>query len=97
MKSDVRKDQILSAAMTVAAKGNYLTMKRSEIAIEANCAESLVSKYFSTMTQLRRAVMRHAAKGGCNAVLAQGLANKDPQAMKASREDKRLAGQSLLG
>lgn len=97
LKKDIRKEQIIKAALIVAERTNYLTMTRNEIADEAGCAPSLVNVHFKTMTQLRRAVMRHAAMGGHNKVLAQGLSNKDPHALKATREVKRLAGQSLLG
>lgn len=96
MNSEIRKDEILKAAMAVAEQGNYLTIQRVEVATKAGCAPSLINKYFSTMNQLRRAMMRLAAKGGYNTVLAQGLSNKDPQAIKARPEIKRLAGQSLL-
>jgi AcrR family transcriptional regulator len=97
MKSEVRKEHILDAAMKAAEKVGYLSMRRSDVAELAGCAEGLVNKYFNTMPQLRRAVMRKAVSGGYNAVLAQGLACKDPVALRAAKETKRLAGQSLLG
>lgn len=97
MNGPDRKEDILKAAMSVAKKGNYSTITRAEVATEASCSEALVSKYFNTMNQLRKAVMRLAAQGGYPEVLAQGLSSKDKQALKANKDERRLAGQTLLG
>ena len=95
LKPAERKEQILKAAMVVAAREGYLSMMRREVAVEAGCANGTVSRYFNTMDQLRRAVMRRAVHVGNLVVLSQGLANKNKQAMKASDELKQAAATSL--
>lgn len=82
----VRKTQVLNAAMTVAVRDTYHAMKRHDVAKAAGCAEGTVNRYFGTMSQLRRAVMRKAVIERCHAVVAQGLMMSDNQAMKASPE-----------
>jgi AcrR family transcriptional regulator len=79
-----RRDEILSAAVALAAKGNYQNITRDDVAAKAKCSTGLVTKYFSTMTQLKRAVMREAVAKGNVKVIAQGLADKNPHARKAA-------------
>jgi hypothetical protein len=76
MKSDDRREAIMTAALTVAAKVGY-------IATEADCSPGLVSAYLGTMPAMRRAVMRAAVARRVLAVVAQGLAMRDKHAMAA--------------
>ena len=86
----------MTAALIVAARCGYQTMSREAIAQEAGCSTGLISRYFGTMLQLRRAVMRAAVTRGDQAVLAQGLAARDPNARAASTSAQLDALQELL-
>lgn len=94
---EIRREQILAAALLVAERTNFSTMTREEIARAAGVAPTLVTHYFGTMTQLRRDVMRAAVRGGRLAVIAQGLMARDPHAMKAPDEVKAAARATVGG
>ena len=95
---DDRKQQILTAAIRVAARpGGWAKLTRDAVAREAQCADGLVSKYFGTMTQMRRTVMRSAVLTENLAIVAQGLATGDPHAQKAAPELKAQALATLAG
>lgn len=68
-----RRNQILLAAVAIATQEETLRITRLQVATQAQVSEALVSKYFNTMHQLRRAMVRHAALTGDIPVLA--LAN----------------------
>lgn len=95
LKAEVRKDQLLKAALKVASRG-YRDLTRRSVAEEAQVSESLVSAHWGTMPQLRRSVMRQAVKDGNLAVVAQGLSMRDPVAMKAPLDLKEKAAASLV-
>lgn len=95
MKPADRKKQILDASVKIAKTRGYNHITREDIASEAQCATGLINRYFQTMLQLRRAVMRAAVKQGVLEIVAQGIVAKDPQAMKASEELKNRALASL--
>jgi AcrR family transcriptional regulator len=90
-----RHASILDAALRMSRLHGYQNVTRADIAGAAKCSEALVSSYFGTMPQVRRAVMRHAIKLRDLQILAQGLAAKDSHAMKAP-EDLRLAAVKSL-
>lgn len=93
-----RKDEILAAAIIVAARpGGYSRLTRAAVAKEAQCAESLPSAYFGTMINFKRTVMRAAVKSGNLSIIAQGLATGDKSAQKAPPELKTAALNSLAG
>ncbi len=95
---DERKEQILTAALKVAARpGGWSKLTRDAVAKEAGCAEGLPSKYFGTMVDFRRAVMRAAIKAKALPVIAQGLAAGDKCALKADSTLKAQALRSLGG
>jgi len=95
---DDRKYQILTAALVVAARpGGWSKLTRDAVAREAQCADGLVSKYFGTMTQMRRTVMRSAVLTENLAIVAQGLATGDVYAQKAAPELKARALNTLAG
>ena len=98
LQPDDRKYQILTAALAVAARpGGYAKITREAIAKEVGCAEALVSKYFGTMPQMRRTIMRAAIVAENLAVVAQGLAAGDASAKKADPDLKARALQTLAG
>lgn len=87
----VRKEEILAVAVKRAELLGLNGLRRDDVAKEAGVANGLVSRYFSTMTQLRRAVMRDAVRREILPIIAQGLAVRDSEAMKASEELKQKA------
>ena len=88
---ELRRDQILSAAVTLSIMDGYNNIRRDEIAEVAGVSEGLVTNYFNTMNQLRRDIIRAAIKKEIPEIIAQGLANGDKHARKASTELKEKA------
>jgi AcrR family transcriptional regulator len=62
----------------------YQNVTRADIASAAGCSEALVSSYFGTMVQVRRAVVRAAIKQRDLAIIAQAIAANDPHVKRAS-------------
>lgn len=91
-----RKKMILEVALKVAEKRGFNAMTRCDIAAAAGISHALVNKYFSTMSQLRKSVMKSAVKTGFLPVIAQGLILKDTAALKASNSLKKAALNYLL-
>lgn len=91
----LRKESILDAAMTVAKERGYRKVTRDLVATGANISPGLVSRYFGTMAQLQRDIIRRAIKDEVLEVVAQGLANGDKHALKASKELKTKAAHFL--
>lgn len=96
MKPEARKDQILEAAVAVAERDGYTHVRREEVANHIGCSVGTVSRYFNTMNQLRKAVMRHAVHTINLQLIGQGLALRDSQALKASEEIKEQALNHVL-
>lgn len=83
-----RREQILDAAVGMARDIGFQKITRDGVAGRAGVAMGLVTRYFGTMCQLRRAVMRSAVKNEVISVIAEGLAIGDPHAKKAGPELK---------
>jgi AcrR family transcriptional regulator len=87
MAPEARKDVILAVACRLAAAGtHYERLTRDQIAAAAGITGSAVQYHFKTVAQLQRAIMRHAVATGALAVIAQGMASRDPHAMRAPHE-----------
>ena len=87
----MRRNQILNVAIELAKKSGYSSISRNDVADNAGVSMSLINRYFKTMPQLRRAVMRAAVVNEVLEIIAQGLVNKDAHALKASDELKSRA------
>lgn len=89
---EVRKDEILAAAIALAACAHYAQVTRDQIGARIGVTGTAVQYHFGTMRQLRTAIMRSAVKrAGVDSddttalrVVAQGLLAKEPHAMRAS-------------
>jgi AcrR family transcriptional regulator len=92
---DLRRVQLIDAALDEAEAVGYSHCTRLGIAQRANVSEGLVSLYFGTMPQLRRQIVRHAVARSRLPIIAQALAAKDPHAQKAPPEVQRAALASL--
>lgn len=93
----VRRDQLLNIALQQAETDGYANLQIRTIAEAAGVSAPLVSRYFSTLPQLKRAVMRAAIHRGNFRVLAQGLACFDQTALKADDDLKEKAAQFVAG
>jgi len=91
-----RRDAIMAVAVDLARVNGYNKITRDAIADQAGVSMGLVTRYFGTMNQLRRAIMRHAIDGGVVEIVAQGLAIGDEHAKKASPELKQQASNFLI-
>jgi AcrR family transcriptional regulator len=88
---EVRKEELLSHALRIAARVGYAHVTRPMIAEAAGVTPVLVSYHFGTMIAFRRTLMRAAvAQAAHNAdarrVVLQGHMAKDKQAAKVSPE-----------
>lgn len=91
-----RKQQILAAALTLAANpGGLNALRRNTVAAAAGCSDGLVSMHFGTMSNFRRAVVREAVRTQNLPVIAQALAAGDTAALKAPDNLKAEAIASL--
>lgn len=105
LKKDVRREQILSAAMDVALTEGYEKLTRDGVAVKANVASGQVNRIFNTMPQLKRAVMRSTVsmleKNPTDErlllILATGLSYRETSALNAPMEIKQAALQLLAG
>lgn len=94
--NEVRKDSILNAALIVAGRpGGWWNLTRELVAKEAGCTDGLVSRYFGTMTDFRRTIMRTAIARKDLQIIGQGVACGYPHAMRADLELRKAALNSL--
>jgi len=91
----LRKDYILAVAVDMAKGVGYHKLTRDAVAEKAGVSMGLVTRYFGTMKQLRRDVMRRAIKENIPEIVAQGLANGDDHAKKAPAELKAISATML--
>lgn len=92
---DDRRKQILDAAVAEAKEHGFGRMTRDGVATRSGLAAGTINKYFSTMTVLRRDVMRHAVREEILPIIAEGLAARDPHAQRAPEPLKRRAIDSM--
>ncbi len=81
-----RTRQLLNVALRLAAADGWNSLTRDGIARAAGVSYALVTHRLGTMDAVRRSVMRLAVKERCVCVVAQGLAARDRQAVKADAE-----------
>jgi AcrR family transcriptional regulator len=97
VEPNLRRDQLLKIAVLIATNEGYNNLTREMIADRANVSVSLITRYFGTMTKLKRDVMRYAIKNEIPEIIAQGLAIKDSHAIKAPQELKAKAAIHIAG
>ena len=93
----VRSDQILDAAITLAVAFGYDKVTREQIAMTADCSVGLVSKYYGTMLQLKRAIVSAAIVRENLTIIAQALVDNHTKVKSAPDELKRRAMSHVLG
>lgn len=87
----VRTAELLDAALRLAEREGWSNLTRDGIARSAGVSYALVTVRLGTMEAIRRSVMRAAVRMRCVAVVAEGLALKDRQALKADPSLRELA------
>ena len=87
----LRKAAILNSALITARAHGYDKMTRDQIAECAGVSVGLITRYFGTMINLKRTVMRTAIHFNVLEIIAQGLVAKDAQALKLPQDKKNEA------
>jgi len=89
------KQKILETAVSLARTRGYPNVYKHDIARLLGCSEATVNYHWQLMTKLRTAVMVHAIKTEDLIIIAQGLINQHPLAVKVPRELKQRAVASI--
>lgn len=96
LKPADRRKQLIETALKLAEGRDYTRITRDEIAAEAGVVGSVIHHQFGTMAKLRREIMRAAVAEERLAVICQGIATGDRQALEAPAELRLRALQSLV-
>jgi AcrR family transcriptional regulator len=96
MSRRARHDEIMAAALRIACDVGYTHVTREDIALAAGCSPALVSEFFGTLVSLRRSIQRAAVANHVLPVIAQGLALRDPHALRAPAELRAVAAAGAL-
>lgn len=91
-----RTAAVLDSAIKAAEQHTFAGMRLAHVAALSECSNATVLTYYSTMTKLRRAVMRAAISRRLLPLIAQGIAIGDPTALKVSDDLRRAACASLV-
>lgn len=93
---EVRKSEILSAALAIGHEVGYQSIRWEALASRAQCSVGLVGKYFGTMNQLRRAIVSHAIDQKDLRVIAQAIVAGEPKVKSIDAGLKRRAMEYAL-
>lgn len=93
--ADDRREQCIEAALALAKDKPYYQVTRNEIADAVGVAGSVVQWHFGTVKQMRRQIMRAAIAAERLDIIAQGITNRDPYALRAPAELRTRALVSL--
>lgn len=96
MTRRARHDEIMAAALRLACDIGYTHVTRDDIALAVGCSPAVVSEFFGTMVSLRRSIQRAAVANHVLPVIAQGLALRDPHALRAPAELRAVAAGSIV-
>lgn len=92
----LRIDHILAHATTLAQRKSYEQITREEIAKASEISPSVISFHFRSMEHLRNEILRKAVAEENLKIIAQGLVNHHPVALRAPLKNKRAAAK-LIG
>jgi len=76
-QQDVRREEILNAAIELSVKIGYQKITRELVAGAANVSHALVTFHFNNMEELKAAIMKAAIDREILPILAQGLSLGD--------------------
>ena len=88
---ELRRAHILNTAVDMAKVDGYQRITRDGLAKKANVSSGLVTRYFNTMSQLRRSIVRASVQREVLEIIAQAVLSNDPHVSKASTELKKRA------
>lgn len=91
LSPEERKDEIVTAGVTLAELQGLNNFSSPDLARVCGCGHPLIYHHFGNMAFLRQEIMRKAIAVENLNVLAQGLVNKDPVALSAPESLKRKA------
>ncbi|MBW1726010.1 MAG: TetR/AcrR family transcriptional regulator [Deltaproteobacteria bacterium] len=91
----LRRAHILNTAVDMAKIDGYQRITRDGLAKKAGVSSGLVTRYFNTMSQLRRSIVRNAVQHEVLEIIAQAVLSNDPHVSKASTELKKRALASI--
>lgn len=80
-----RRAEILKAAVGLSIGLHYSRVTREMIAQKCGLSPCLVSRYFGSMDSLRTEVIREGVRTRNTQIVAQGLSDRHPQAVRAVR------------
>lgn len=92
----MRRNQILKAAVELAAELGYHKIRRFEVAKQAKVSSGLINFHFRTMEELKKSVMKYAIKNKNLKIIAQGIVLQDPQVLKLPDDVKQSAVKYLI-
>ncbi len=90
-----RKRELVDAGILAARRVGFNNLRREDAASVAGCVVGTISLHFNTLGQFKRAIMREAIKREELRIIAEGLAVRDANALKAPEELKRRAAGAL--
>lgn len=85
---DDRKNELLSEAIELSKEIGYSHITRDGIAERAGVSYGLVTRYFQSMDNLKRLVLKQAIHDEILEIIAQGLVLKDPLTKRLPSELK---------
>lgn len=94
LKPEARKEQIITAALSLAENSHYLTVTRSEIAKALGVSGPAVQYHVKSMKHLRGELVKAAIKRKVLAVVAQAilLGNEEVQAAPEALKLEAMGG-----
>lgn len=95
-KTEKSKSDIIEASLQLALEIGYHKLRRDNIAAKAEVSQGLIRYHFGTVEKLRREVMREAIRKKLIPIVAQGIAMRDINALKAPLSLKKQATKYLL-
>lgn len=87
----IRKEMILCTAVEMSIKIGYQHLIRDEVAKEARVSGALINRYFVTIDDLKKEVLRVAIEKEIVEIVAQALGARDTEVLKISEELKQKA------
>lgn len=97
MEPKQRTESLIKIALLLASARGWRTLTHAEVALAAGVSPGLVVARLGTKTEMLRSVMRAAVREGVVAVVAEGLAVGDKQAMRADADLRERAAQWVRG
>lgn len=90
-KPEVRKEQIIQAARTIAKRSGFSALSRQAVAAEVGVSGQAINYHFGTLKQLERAVKRSAIADEDLQLIGQLVVMKDPLIAKLAPDIRRAA------